>query len=210
MLDALLWKAPADEETTMKLMSECLRVIADRITASLCNAASGANNKHDDPLVGSAVAVVTAGRRSNLSETAVRCLAKAGPGGTLVLARAFDTVRDSLRLYVMRRLKPAVIWELGGDVVASLGNSVSKLVEELEGKQLSAAIKFLEELAPEEHSKSSEIGQTEPLEVGAHVFHASWGVGTVIKASDETITIDFGSAGTRTLLRALATLWHAA
>jgi hypothetical protein len=210
VLDALMSKAPADEETTLGIMSDCLRVIAGRITKSLRDDTREARTRHDDPLVGVAVAVVTAGRRSSLSETAVSCLAKAGPGGTLVLARAFDTLRDSLKLYAIRRLKPAVIWELGDNVVASLGNSVSKLAEELEGRESKAALKFLAELAPEEHSKSSEISPTDPLKVGDSVFHASWGVGTVVKIGHETLTVDFGSSGTRTLLRALATLRHAA
>ncbi len=209
VLDAMFKKAPADDETMMKLMSECLRVITSRITASIDAESAGDDHRHDDPLVGPAVAVVAAGRRSNLSEAAVNCLAKQGLGGALVLVRAFDSVRDTLKLYVVRRLKPAVVWDLGENEVASLANSVSKLAEGLEGKQNAAALKFLAALAPDEHSSSAEINPTDPLETGEYVFHASWGTGNVLKVSDETITIDFGCYGKRTLLRKLATLRHA-
>ncbi|MDA3935815.1 MAG: hypothetical protein PF636_02970 [Actinomycetota bacterium] len=209
VLDALLLKPLADEDVTVRLMGECLRVIAARITASLSEDAPGADNLHDDPLVSSTVAVVTAGRRAHLSETAVSYLAKAGSGGSLVLARSFDTLRDSLKLHVLRRLKPADVWVLGGNVVASLGNSISTLIEGLEGKPLRIAVKFLEGLDPEAHSESSDIDPAEPLAVGAHVFHASWGAGSVVKTGKGTIKVDFGSAGTRTLMRKFATLRHA-
>ncbi len=210
VLDALLLKPLADEQATTDLMNTCLHVIAARITESLSPSASGADNRHDDPLVSAAVAVVTSGRRSRSSETVVSCLATAGPGGSLVLARAFDTLRDTLKLYALRRLDPAEVLELGENVATSLRSSVSKLIESLEGKQRTTAVKFLKALTPEDHSESVEIDPTEPLEVGAHVFHATWGVGAVVKSGDGTVKVDFGSAGTRTLLRKFATLRHGA
>ncbi|GEM_PF-4096678 len=208
VLDALLLKPLADERATSKLMHACLNVIAARITESLSPEASSACDGHDDPLVSSTVAIVTAGRRAHLSEMAVSCLAKSGSGGSLVLVRSFDTVRDSLKLHVLQKMDPTDVWVLGDNAVASLSNSVSKLIESLEGKPRTAAVKFLEALEPEEHASSAEIEPTESLEVGSHVFHATWGVGTVIKTGDGTIKVDFGSAGTRSLLRKFATLRH--
>ncbi len=215
VLSTLAKRSPADEETTLGLMEVCLVIIADRITESrmLSTAKRGrgtrAIREPDDSLVGAAVGIVTANRRSKLSERAISCLADSGMGGALVLARAFDAVRTTSKVYIVRRLKPAEVLGLGDNVVASLAASVAKLAEELEGKELKAANRFLEELGSVSPLESSEIDPTETLEVGCHVFHATWGAGTVIVSDTESVTVDFGSAGERTLLRAYAKLRHA-
>jgi hypothetical protein len=210
VLDALVWRAPTDAEEMLTLTQACLRVIAERITESLGSGTTpGAISDHDDSLVGSAVAIVTVNRRSRHSETAVDCLAQEGPGGALVLARAFDGLRNALKLHIVQQLKPVDVLELGDNVVASLACSVSKLAEELETPKNAVATRFLAELGPVQGMRSAGIGVTEHLEVGDRVFHASWGAGVVSAVNDESATIDFGSAGTRTLLRSLATLRHA-
>lgn len=206
VLEAFTWRAPADAETTIRLMNACLDSIADRITDSLRSSKTGAISHEDDSLVGAGVAILTANRRSSQSEAAISCLAEAGPGGAMVLARAFDSVRSSLRLYIVRRLKPADVLELSDNRVASLANSVSKLAEELEPPKDAVAKKFLTELGSLQHMEPAEIGRTDPLEIGESVFHANWGAGVVVASTDESVTVDFGSAGTRTLLRALTTL----
>jgi hypothetical protein len=209
VLDALVWRTPADAETTQRLLEACLSVMARRITESVVSGAPGTLNDRDDALVGSAVAVLTSSRPSRHSEAAIDCLGEAGPGGALVLARAFDGVRDGFKLHIVRRLNPADVLKLGDNVRASLAHSVSRLSEELESPQREVASQFLAELGPVQQMGSSEIGTHEPLASGDIVFHASWGAGVVVTANDETATIDFGGAGTRTLLRALATLRHA-
>ncbi len=209
VLDAFTWRAPADGETTLRLMNACLDAIADRITESVRSGVPGAIGEFDDSLVSSAVAILTANRRSSQSEGAICCLAAAGPGGALVLARAFDAVRGALRLYIVRRLKPADVLELGDNVVASLASSVSKLAEELESPKREVATRFLAELGSVQHMEPSEIGVNDPLASGDRVFHASWGAGVVVSTNHESATIDFGSAGTRTLLRSLTTLRRA-
>ena len=205
VLDALLGRTTADEEATLKLVELCLQVIADRITASLTSGAA-ASTMQDDPLVSEAVAVVTSNRRSRHSETAIACLAQAGPGGALVLARAFDAVRDTSQLYIVRRLQPEDVIVLGDNVVASLAYSVTRLAEDLEGRTRDVVLAFVEALGPVQGMESSEISVDEPLEPGTHVFHARWGAGIVLSANEESATIDFSGAGTRTLLRALTTL----
>lgn len=209
VLDAVVWRAPADGETTLRILAGCLDIIARRITRSLGSGAGGAISDRDDTLVGAAVVVLTSNRPARQSETAIDCLAKAGPGGALVLARAFDSVRGGLRLYIVRRLDPADVLELEDNVVASLARSVSRLADELESPKKEIATRFLAELGSVQRMETSEIDMTGPLEPGERLFHASWGIGTVIAANDESVTIDFGSAGTRTLLRAFATLRHA-
>ncbi len=209
VLDAFTWRAPADAETTVTVMNACLVAITDRITESIRKNASDAISDSDDSLVGSAVVILTANRRSSQTEAAICCLAAAGPGGALVLARAFDAVRSALRLYIVRRLNPADVLELGDNVVASLARSVSKLADELESPKKAVATRFLEELGSVQHMETSEVGTTDLLGVGDRVFHASWGAGVVIASGEDSVTIDFGSAGTRTLLRALATLRRA-
>jgi hypothetical protein len=206
VLDALTWRASADAETTIELMNACLEVIAERVTLSVRDVASGTLSELDDSLVSSAVAVLTANRRSSQSEAAICCLAAAGPGGTLILARAFDAVRSTLKLYIVRRLDPADVLLLGDNVVASLAHSVSKLAEELESPKCDVATRFVAELGPIQHMEPAKIGEDEPLGVGDRVFHASWGAGVVVATNDESATIDFGGSGTRTLLRSLATL----
>jgi len=67
-------------------------------------------------------------------------------------------------------------------------------------------IRFVDELGPVHEMEHAEIGTTEKLHVGDSVFHARWGAGAVLESGDESVTIDFGSAGTRTLLRAYTTL----
>jgi len=209
VLEALVRRAPADGEVTLKLMEGCLRAIAGRITESLGRGAPGAISNSDDALVGSAVAVLTSRRPSSHSETAIARLAEAGPGGALVLARAFDASRSTLKLSIVRCMKPADVLELGDNVVASLAHSVSRLAEQLERPDRDIATRFLAELGSVQPMEPSEISVTEVLEPGDCVFHASWGAGTVVTADDESATIDFGSAGTRTLLRAFATLRRA-
>jgi len=209
VLDAMAWRAQADEETMLTLMEACMGIIARRLTESLCSGAPGAISDREDALVSSAVAILTANRRARHSERAIGSLSNAGPGGALILARAFDAVRGGLKLYVVRRLKPADVLQLDDNVVASLAHSVSKLTDDLEKPKRDIAIRFLAELGSVEGMQPSMIGSAEPLGIGDCVFHASWGAGTVIAANDESVTIDFGSAGTRTLLRALATLRRA-
>ena len=209
VLDAFAWRATADAETTTNLMNACLDVIARKITDSVRSGAGGAIGDHDDALVRSAVTILTVNRRSSQSATAIGQLAAAGPGGALVLSRAFDAVRSGLRLCIVQSLHPADVLELGDNVVASLASSVSRLAEELDSPKKNIATRFLEALGPVHHMEPSEIGATEPLAVDDCVFHASWGAGVVIATSDESVTIDFGSAGTRTLLRSLATLRRA-
>jgi len=209
VLDALVWRTAADEEKTLGLLKACLDAITQRLSESLGSSVHGAISDSDDPLVGSAVATLTANRRSKYSETAIGCLAKSGPGGALVLARAFDAVRSSLKFYIVQRLRPTDVLELNDNVVASLAQSVSRLAEELEAPKKAVATRFLAELGSLHHTQPSVIHMTETLEVGDRVFHASWGTGTVIAAGDDRATIDFGSAGTRTLLRAFTTLRHA-
>jgi len=208
VLDALLKRSTTDEETTLNLMTLSLEVIADRISKSLKAGEGDASAAQDDPLVSQAVAVVTSNRRSRHSETAIASLAQAGPGGALVLVRAFDAVRDTLQLYIVRRLQPADVLALGDNVVASLAHSVEKLAEELEGRKQQVVLDFLAALGPTHAMESSEVGADEPLEPGAQVFHARWGAGTVLSANEESVTIDFSGAGTRTLLRALTVLRH--
>jgi len=210
VLDALLRRTTADEETTLRLVTQCLDIIAGRITESLKSGPPSVNGGQDDPLVSQAVAVVTSNRRSRHSETAIACLAQAGPGGALVLARAFDAVRDTSQLYIVRRLQPEDVLVLGDNVVASLAHSVEQLAETLEGRKRTVVLEFLAELGPVHGLESSEIGVDEPLEPGTQVFHARWGAGIVLSANEESATIDFSGAGTRTLLRALTTLRHTA
>ena len=209
VLDALVWRTPADGETTLRVLEGCLDVIARQITRSLDQGGRGAVSGRDDALVGSAVAVLTSNRPARHSETAIDRLAQGGPGGALVLARAFDAVRGGLRLYIVRRLDPADVLELDDNVVASLSHSVARLAAELESPKKDVAARFLAGLGPVQRMEASEIDTTATLEPGERVFHASWGVGIVVASNDESTTIDFGSAGTRTLLRAFATLRHA-
>jgi hypothetical protein len=209
VLDAMAWRAQADEETMLTLMEACMGIIARRLTESLGRSAPGAISNRDDALVSSAVAILTANRRARHSERAISSLSDAGPGGALILARAFDAVRGGLKFYTVRRLKTTDVLQLDDNVVASLAHSVSKLTDDLEKPKRDIAIRFLAELGSVESMEPSMIGTTEPLGIGDGVFHASWGAGTVIAANDESVTIDFGSAGTRTLLRALATLRRA-
>jgi len=209
VLDALSWHSQTEEDTTLKLMESCLDAITRHITRSLDENAPGPLNDRDDRLMSSAVAALTADRRSRHSETAVRCLADTGPGGALVLARAFDAVRGGLKLYIVRHLDPADVLELEDNVVVSLSHSLKKFAEELEDPKKRVVTKFLTELGPIERMERSEIGSHELLRVGDSVFHARWGTGTVTAANEESATIDFGSAGTRTLLRAFTTLRHA-
>jgi hypothetical protein len=133
-------------------------------------------------------------------------LGQAGPGGALVLARAFDSVRGALKLSIVRRLDPADVLALNGNAVASLAHSVSKLAQNPEGSKADIPTEFLKKLGPVQSFEHAEIDPTDRLEVGDLVFHASWGSGTVIAPTDETATIDFGSAGTRVLLRSIARL----
>ena len=209
VLDALVWRTPADGDTTLRMLEACLDVIARQITGSLARGAPGALSDSDDALVGSAVALLTSNRPARHSETAIGCLAKAGPGGALVLARAFNAVRSGLKLRIVRRLQPADVLQLDDNVVVSLAHSVARLAEELESPDRNVAIRFLAELGSVQTTGPTEVGMTEPLQMGDRVFHASWGTGTVIADNGESATIDFGSAGTRTLLRALTTLRHA-
>ena len=207
VLDAMVWRAPTDADEMLSLTQACLHVIAERITGSLRRGkTAGAISDRDDSLVGSAVAIVTVNRRSRHSETAVDCLAQEGPGGALVLARAFDGLRSALQFHIVQKLKPADVLKLGDNVVASLARSVSKLAEELESPKSGIATRFLAELGPVQAMESAEIGVAESLDVGDRVFHARWGAGVVSAVNDESATIDFGSAGERTLLRSLATL----
>lgn len=205
-LDGLAWRAQADETAMLAVMEVCLRAVADRVTESLDTDRPGSLRDADDALVSSAVAVLTADRRSRHSETAIRCLSEAGTGGALILARAFDAVRGGLRLYIIKRLDPAEVTTLDDNVVASLADSVSKLAEELESPKRETATRFLAALGPVHEMECSEIGTSDTIAVGESVFHARWGAGTVLEANKETATIDFGSAGTRTLLRSLTTL----
>lgn len=206
VLDAAVWRTPADGDTTLKLIRACLGVIATRITQSLREGPPGVVSDRDDPLVRSAVAVLTSSRPSRHSETAIDCLAQSGPGGAVVLARAFDAVRSGLKVRIVRCLKPVEVLELGDNVVASLALSVSKLAETLEGPEKTDANRLLTELGSVQRMEPSMIDATELLRSGDRVFHASWGAGVVVAATDEKVTIDFGSAGTRTLLRALTSL----
>lgn len=209
VLGALGWRAPADGETTLNLLASCLDVIAGQVTKSPAKGESYEISDRDDALVGCAVATLTSNRPARHSETAIVCLADAGPGGALVLARAFNAVRSGLKLRIVRRLKPADVLQLDDNVVVSLAHSVSRLAEGLEGSEKDVASRFLAELGSVQRMEPSEIGIAEQLERGDHVFHASWGAGTVVTADDASATIDFGSAGTRTLLRSLATLRRA-
>ena len=209
VLDAMIWRSPSDGETTLRLMQACLGTIAQQLTTSLGVGAPGAISDRDDALVGSAVTVLTSSRPSRHSETAIDCLAESGPGGALILARAFDPVRKGLKVRIVRHLKPEDALTLGDNVVASLAHSVSRLADELEGAERTAATRFLAALGSVHHMEPSVIGAAEPLETGDRVFHASWGAGVVVAANPEHVTIDFGSAGTRTLMRALATLRRA-
>ncbi len=209
VLEALVWRAPADPEMTLRLLEGCLDAIAERIAESLGRGAPGMISDSDDALVGAAVAVLTSRRPSRHSETAITRLAEAGPAGALVLARAFDGSRSTLKLSILRRMKPADVLELGDNVVASLAQSASRLAEQLERPDRDVVTRFLAELGSVQLMEPSEIGVAEPLEPGDRVFHASWGAGQVIAADDESATIDFGSAGTRTLLRTFAKLRRA-
>ena len=209
VLDAMTWRTPADADTTVRLTDACLATIAERLTTSVRTGNAEAISALDDSLARSAMGVLIGNGRSSQSEAAIRCLAEAGPGGALVLARAFDGVRSALKVYVVRQLKPADVLELGDNVVASLARSVSDLADTLESPKKTVATRFLAELGSVGHMQTAEIDVTEPLVAGDRVFHASWGAGIVVAANEESVTIDFGSAGTRTLLRALATLRHA-
>lgn len=200
VLGAYLWRAPVDEETIFGLMETCLDVISSRITASI------EAGVEDDALVDPAVAVLTANRRSKPAETAIARLAESGVGGSLVLARAFDAVRGSLKVCILKHLDPEQVLLLGDNVVASLAASATRLEAELEGPPQRTARRFIEALGPVTSLEEAEIVASDPLPVGASVFHASWGAGTVISVQGDTATIDFGNAGTRTLLRELATL----
>jgi len=210
VLDALSWRVQAEEEATLSLMQSCLEVISRRVSASLAANPSSAISDRDDALVGSAVAALTADRRSRHSEAAVRCLADEGPGGALILARAFDVVRGGLKLYIIRHMDAADVLVLEDNVVACLSNSVATFAEELEGPKKRPVTHFLAALGPVSTLESSEIEPDEVLKVGDSVFHARWGAGTVQSADAESATIDFGSAGTRTLLRAYTKLRHGA
>jgi len=209
VLPALSWHSQAEEDLTLQLMDVCLAVICERLTDSVRGGATDAVDTSDDVLVGAAVAVLTADRRSRHSETAVRSLSTGGPGGALILARSFDVVRDGLKLYIVRHLSPADVLELEDNAVASLSHSLSKFAENLEPPKKRPVIRFRDELGPVHEMEHSEIGATEPLHVDDAVFHARWGAGTVIASDDESVTIDFGSAGTRTLLRKYSTLRRA-
>jgi hypothetical protein len=214
VLQALTQRTPADEETTLRLVRACLTPIAARITDSLGRRGSGKSSdivvsEHDDALVGMAVRIVTSSRRSKLSRGAVTCLAEAGAGGALVLARAFDAVRSGTKLQIVRSLKSEDVLKLGDNAVASLAESIVKLAEELVGAEQRDAKRFLAELGPVEPMQSAEIGPTDPLVEGQRVFHATWGAGVVVAVDDERIRVDFGSAGSRLLLRAHATLRRA-
>ena len=209
VLDGLAWRTKADEQAMLEVMETCLKAIAERITVAVSRSKNGAISKRDDRLVGAAVSVLTADRRSRQSEAAICCLGEAGTGGALILARAFHTIRGVLRLFTVRHLAPAHVLELDGNVVASLAESVSKLADELERPQKDVATKFLAALGSVEEFGNAEISATEPLAIGQSVFHARWGGGTVLAADAKTVTIDFGHAGTRTLLRELTTLRRA-
>ena len=173
VIDALVWRAPTDGETTLRLLEACLDVIAARLTESLGSGAPGAIGDRDDTLVGSAVAVLTSSRPSRHSETAITLLAEAGPGGALVLARAFDAVRSALKVCIVRHLMPADVLELGDNVVASLARSVSRLAEDLESPASDVATRFLADLGSVRRMEPSEIGITEPLEMGDRDDHES-------------------------------------
>ncbi|PKQ14262.1 MAG: hypothetical protein CVT68_12785, partial [Actinobacteria bacterium HGW-Actinobacteria-8] len=69
--------------------------------------------------------------------------------------------------------------------------------------------RFLKALGSVEPLESAEIDPTDELAPGQRVFHATWGAGTVVSSDDESVTLDFGNAGQRTLLRAYATLRRA-
>ncbi|MBI5232425.1 MAG: hypothetical protein HY876_09710, partial [Coriobacteriales bacterium] len=209
VLDAIGRRGPSSGETTLLLLNACLDVIAQRTSDSLASGGPCSLSDGDDALVGSAVALLTSSRPAKHSETAISRLAQAGPGGALILARAFDAVRGALKLHIVRHLRPADVLELGGNVVVSLGQSVAKLAEGLQRPERGVADRFLAGLGPVQGSEPSEVGANDPLEVGDRIFHASWGTGVVTTANDETATIDFGGAGTRTLLRAVATLRRA-
>lgn len=206
VLGALTQRTPTDEETTLQLVTACLTPIALRISESLAEGGTGA--VQDDSLVSVAVGIVTSSRRSKLSKGAIGCLAQTGPGGALVLTRAFDAVRAGSKVQIVQNLDPADVLELSDNAVASLSSSVARLVVDLVGRERDDANRFLAQLGWVEPVESSQIEPSEPLAVGAHVFHATWGAGAVVASDPESVTIDFGSAGQRTLLRAYATLRH--
>jgi len=207
VLRALAWRTSSDTGATVALLKSCLRIVTDEIAASLGNNTAEAND--GGYLVSAAVSLLMAKRPSRYSESAIDCLASAGPAGALVLARSFDGVRRGLRTRVLLRLDPADVRELDDNVVVSLAHSVSRLTDDLEGRELKKAQAFLAELGPIGPLESSGIDADEPLEPGERVFHASWGSGTLVAITDETVTVDFGSGGTRTLVRTFARLRHA-
>lgn len=209
VLGAVVSRTPADAQMTLALIAPCLAVIGRRITEDLASDPSHTISDPSDALVGSAVALLTSSRPARHLETAICCLSEAGPGGALILARAFDAVRSSLRLRILRSLRPRDVRELDDNVVVSLAESVSKLAEALEGSDRATATRFLAELGSVQHMVCSEIEMHEHLEAGDEVFHASWGAGIVVATTAEVVTIDFSNAGTRTLLRSLATLRRA-
>lgn len=209
VLDAMALRAPDSGEVTLRLLTCCLEAIASRLTESLSVAPSHGIDDRDDVLLTSAVATLTCNQPARRSEAAVHCLAEAGPGGARVLARSFDAVRGGLKLRILGSLIPANVLALEDNVIVSLAHSVSAFAEGLEGHDSIVAHRFLAELGPVGDSQNLKIGVTEVIEAGDGVFHASWGSGTVLAADDESVTIDFGGAGTRTLLRALATLRRA-
>lgn len=209
ILDGMAWRTSAKGEATLTVMQTCIEVIASRITDSLARSKGGAISDGDDALVGAAVTVLTSSCPSRHSAMAIGCLTESGPGGALILARSFDAVRSALKVSIVRDLKPADVLELDDNVVASLARSVTKLADELEGPQRDLANRFLAALGPVEHLEPAEVSARDSLEAGDRVFHASWGTGTVVSATAEAATIDFGSAGTRTLLRSLTTLRRA-
>lgn len=207
LLDGLNRRGPSHAEATLVVLQACLRVISDRINESFTSAEPDGGEA--DPFVDSAVLLLTRSRPSGQAEKAIDCLAEAGPGGALVLTRAFDSTRTSLKLHIVRRMDPANVLSLGENVAASLALSVARLAEQVEDADKRAATRFLAALGPVDSPASSEIDADEPLEVGDRLFHASWGAGTLVEYTAESVTVDFGSAGTRTLLRSIARLRHA-
>jgi hypothetical protein len=220
VLEAMAKKNTIDEMTTLRLVKACLVPITARIQESLDRTAPGSRGRtrvsggngsggQDDPLVRTAVGIVTASRRAKLSKGAIGCLADAGPAGALVLTRAFDAVRGGTKVLIMRSINAPDVLSLGDNEVVSLASSVARFAVELVGQERADANRFLAELGPVETRESAQIDPTEPLALGQLVFHATWGAGTVVASDPSSVTVDFGNAGKRTLLRAYATLRHA-
>lgn len=218
ILRALSQRTPADQDSALLLVKACLAPITTEVSSSLDRAGtrgkkrvSSVHGEADDTLVRAAVGIVTANRRSKLSTGTIACLADAGTGGALILSRAFDGVRSGSKVQIIRGLEASDVLQLGDNVVASLASSVTRLLDEVEltGRERDDVSRFLTALGSVEPLESAEIDPTDELAPGHRVFHATWGAGTVVSSDDESVTLDFGNAGQRTLLRAYATLRRA-